>query len=256
MKLFLHLQICVAFIFLSVNTSAQIEAIEGLASGAADIISDIDPDACCLAAECCWHDGFFFFGFLVEHHEEIMDFKDENSSLLSLELDGSFAYSFHYTQGDYFKYIDYLPRVRANLGVVSFDYRGNFLNEYENDTVKSFNSSEFLMILNFVPENFLRFSIGGGLYYEEFKDVYYMDHYAGVRFGINNNKDFLDIDFRLVSSYENDAYPFLDLSLCYNTKLIDFEHFSAYISLGGVYQNYYSAHDIWGARGGLLLSIH
>lgn len=247
------------FIFGQLQINAQIEAIKDLASGAGSVLSDVsasDLDACCAASDCCWDGGFFFIDFLIDHHEEIMDFRYLDPTLLSLEIDAGFTNAFHYAHGNYYRYINYLPRARANLGVFAADFRYNILTEYTDDFPDSFKSWELLFLINLMPDDNVKFSIGSGVYYEMFTEKYYNENYFETRIGTFGNKDFLGMDTRVVFNYGTSQYPFFEAGIYYNTRFIDFEHLYTYIALGVTYQNYYQAHDIWAVRGSLIFNLH
>ena len=256
----LHKLLIVLFLFFgNISSYAQIEGIKDLASGAGSLLSDVsasDIDACCTASSCCWDGGFIFFDFLIDHHGDIMNFRYLDPTLLSLEVDVSFAYAMHYGYGDYYTYINYLPRARGNLGVFSADFRYNILTEYRDDFPDSFKSWELLFLLNLMSDESVKITLGSGVYYEMFTEKYYNESYFETRIGTFENKDFLGLDTRVVVDYRTGQYPFFEAGIYYNTRIIDFEHLYGYISLGGVYQNYYTAHDIWAARGGLIFNIH
>lgn len=238
---------------------SQIDAIKGLAEGAGSLISDISPalvEAGCNSMNCCWDGGLFFIDFLIDHQHEIMNLRKLDPTLISLEIDANFAYALHYSQGEIYTYINYLPQIRGNLGIFSTDFRYNILTEYLSDGPDSFNSWELVFMLNFVPGKAFKMSIGTGTCYEKYTDSYYNEHYFGTKIGLFQNRDFIDMDTRVVVNYSKGVYPFFEAGIRYNTKMINFEHLSAYISLGGIYQNYYQAHDIWAARGGLIFNIH
>lgn len=260
MKKLLRTLLFVVFLFFSnVESYTQIEAIQGLAEGAGSLISDISPvlvEAGCNSMNCCWDGGLFFIDFLIEHQREIMNLRKLDPTLISLEIGANFAYALHYSQGDMYNYINYLPQIRGNLGIFSTDFRYNILMEYLADGTDSFNSWELVFMLNFVPDETFKMSFGSGMCYEIYTDTYYNEHYFGTKIGLFQNRDFIDIDTRLVVDYARGIYPFFEAGVRYNTKMIKFEHLSAYISLGGIYQNYYQAHDIWAARGGLIFNIY
>jgi len=259
MKLFHYTSITFFLVFSNLSSFSQIDVIKDLASGAGSVLTDVsasDLEACCSAGSCCWDGGFIFVDFLIDHHDDILNFRHLDPTLLSLEIDANFAYALHYGYGDYYTYINYLPKVRGNLGVFSADFRYNILTEYTDDFPDSFKSWELLLLLNFMPDESVKFTIGSGVYYEMFTEKYYNENYFETRIGTFENKDFLGIDTRVVLDYATSQYPFFEAGIYYNTRIIDFKHLYGYISLGGVYQNYYQAHDIWAARGGLIFNIH
>jgi hypothetical protein len=255
-KIFL---IIISLIFYQFKSSGQIDVIKDLAEGAGSLLGDVsasDLEACCVASDCCWDGGIFFVDFLINHHEEIMDFRYMNPTLLSLEIDGSFTYAIHYGYGNYYTYINYLPRVRGNLGVFAADFRYNILTEYTDDFPNAFKSWELLFLINLMPDENVKFSIGSGVFYEEYTEKYYNENYFETKFGIFENKNFLGLDTRVVYDYNTARYPFFEAGIYYNTRIIEFEHLYGYITLGGIYQNYYQAHDIWAARGGFIFNLH
>ena len=241
------------------NLFCQIGDIKGLADGAGSLFSGCsgsDAGAACSSMSCCWDGGLFFVDFLIDHHKEIMNMKYLDPTLLSFEVNGNFAYALHYGHDTLFTYINYLPQLRANIGVFSTDFRFNMLTEYTNDFPNSFKSWELLFLINLVPDKNFRIAIGTGVYDEMYTNNYYNENYLGFKFLMPNQKDFLDIDSRLVIDYNRSLFPFFEGGIRYNTRIIDFNHVYAYVSLGAMYQNYYSNHDIWAARGGILVNFH
>ena len=254
-------KICIlcSLLFVQLTCISQIEAIKDLASGTGSILSDVSPsdlEACCSAGYCCWDVGVIFIDFLIGHHEDIMDFKYMDPTLLSLEIDGSFTYGIHYSLGNYYKHINYLPRVRGNLGVFAADFRFNLLTEYTDDFPDSYKSWELLILINLMPADNVKFSLGSGIFYETFTEKYYNENYFETRFGLFENKNFLGIDTRVVVDYSASKLPFFEAGIYYYTRIIEFDHLAGYIALGGTYQNYYQAYDIWALRGGLVFNLH
>ena len=241
------------------NSNGQIGDIKDLAGGAGELFSGCsgsDIDAGCSALSCCWDGGFFFVGFLIDHHEEIMNMRNIDPTVLSLEMDGQFAYALHFAQDKTYTYINYLPRVRGNLGVFSTDFRFNMLTEYTDDFPDSFKSWELLFLLNIIPVENFKITFGSGIYNETFTDSYYNENYVQFRIPMPKKSDFFDLDTRFVMDYSTSRFPFFEGGIRYNTRIINFSHFNAYITLGAMYQNYYSSHDIWAARGGISLNLH
>jgi hypothetical protein len=245
----------------SVKSKSQISDIMDLAGGAADALSGCsssDISAGCDAFNCCWQGGFYFVEFLIDHQHEIMDMRDLNPSLLSLEFDANVAYSFHYSadSGQFYKYFNYLPRIRGNLGIFSTDFRYNMLAEYDLDVPESYKSWDLILMLNFVPSEKFKISLGSGVYNELYTGNYYNEHYLNISFGMADNKNILDIDSRLAVDYAQSLFPFAEAGFRYKIRIMDISHVYSYFSLGFVYQNYYGQHDIFGGNAGLLFNIH
>ncbi len=238
---------------------AQIGEIKDLASGAGDLLSGCstsDIDAGCYALSCCWDGGFFILEFIIDHHEEILNMRYLDPTVLSFEIEPQLAYALHFGADQTYKYVNYLPQVRANLGVISTDFRFNMLTEYTNGFPDAFQSWEILLLLNIVPDKKFRISVGSGLYVETFTQSNYNENYLGLKFMMPNEKDFLDMDTRVVCDYNRGLFPFIEGGIRYSSRFIDFEHIYGYITFGAMYQNYYSSHDIWAAKGGLSFNFH
>jgi len=243
------------------KSNAQIGDIKDLAGGAADLFSGCassDLSAGCDAYYCCWNGGFHFFDFLIEHNKEIMQMKYLDPCLLSLEIDANAAYSVHYNPDSsrYYHYINYLPHIKCNLGIVSLDYRYNLLTEYVNDMPDTYKSWDLIMMLNFVPTDGVKISLGSGVYTETFTEKYYNEHYFFMQFGILENKDFLEIDTRVAVDYYTSLFPFIEAGMRYKLRMMEMPHVYGYLSLGGFFQAYYSEHQIYGLNAGLLFNIH
>jgi len=241
------------------NLIGQIGDIKGLADGAGELFSGCsgsDLSAGCMFMDCCYNGGLFFVEFLVDHHKEIMNMKYLDPTLLSVEMNGNFAYALHFSHDSLFTYINYLPQIRGNLGVFSTDFRFNMLTEYTNDFPDSFKSWELLFLINVAPAESFRLTLGTGVYSELFTESYYNENYLEFKFLMPNKSDFLDLDTRVVIDYNTSRIPFLEAGIRYNTRIIDFSHVYAYLSLGAMYQNYYTSHDIWAARCGIMFNFH
>jgi len=246
-------------LFMSNNIFGQIGDIKGLADGAGEVFSGCsgsDFDAACSGLSCCWDGGLFFIDFIFDHHEEIMNMRFLDPTVLSFEVDGQFAYALHYAHDTLFNYINYLPQIRGNLGIFSTDFRFNMLTEYTNDLPNSFKSWELLFLINIVPDESFKIAFGSGIYNEMYTDSYFNENYLQFKILMPNKHDLLHMDTRVVIDYANSRYPFFEGGIRYNTRIVTLSHLYGYITLGAMYQNYYSSHDIWAARGGIAFNFH
>ncbi len=249
--------IILLFFFLPFKIFGQIDAIKGLAEGGIDLLSDLDVEAAYSAISCCWDNGgVFLIGFMIDHHKEIMSLRNLDPTVVSFEARGGFAMGYHYTRSKNYIYVNYLPGLRGNLGVLSTDFRYNILTEYTDDFPNLFTSWEWLFLLNFEPDEKFKLTVGTGIQMEKFTDTYYNEHYIGFKLGFADNRDYLDVDTRFSINYDTGEFPFFEGGIRYNVRVINISNVFVYITLGGVYQNYYSSHDIWAAQGGLTFNIH
>ena len=114
MKYIFKILILVIFVINAQIAKAQIGEIKDLATGAADIFSGCsaaDVSAGCNLFSSCWQGGYVFIDFLADHHQEILNLRNLDPCLLSLDIDMNLAYSVHYSSnpGHYYNYINY-PR--------------------------------------------------------------------------------------------------------------------------------------------------
>jgi len=239
------------------KTSAQIDAIKGLAEGGAELLLNTDLDAGCSALSCCWDNGgVFFIGFIIDHHQEIMNLRNLDPTVVSFEARAGFAIGLHYTSNKNYIYVNYLPGLRGNLGVFSTDFRYNILTEYTNDFPNLFTSWEWLFLLNIEPVETFKITFGSGIQMEKYTDSYYNEHYVGFKIGFAENRNYLDFDTRFSMDYNSGEFPFFEGGVRYNTRIINISNVFVYITIGGIYQNYYSSHDIWAFQGGLIINVH
>jgi hypothetical protein len=185
-----------------------------------------------------------------------MDLRFLDPTLLSLEITPQAAYALHFDKDKTYTYINFLPQVRANLGIISTDFRFNMLTEYTNDFPNAFNSFEMLFLFNLVAQKKFRFSIGSGADYEFFTENFYNEHYIQFKIFLPNNSDFFDLDGRLSCDYERGLFPFAEAGIQYSSRIFSLAHLNTNLFIGCMYQNYYSAHEIWEFKGGLSLNIH
>ena len=256
------------FIFININSYSQIDDIKELADSSANsntnsffnTSSDNSTMSDALISSvfsCCWDIGIqVFTTILIEHHKEIMNLKNIDPSVLSLDLRANFTLGLHHSMDTNHISVNYLPGVRGNIGIFSSDFRFNMLTEYTNDMPNSFKSWEWLFLLNIKPSETFRITFGTGMQKENSTGNIYNQHYLGFKIGVLNNKDYIEADTRLSTNYATENFPFFEGAISYNTRIINFDFANVYIRIGGIYQNYYSAYDIWAANGGIIFNLH
>ena len=185
-----------------------------------------------------------------------MNLLENDPTVMSVDARANFALGGHYSRNTNYVYVNYLPGIRGNLGAFSTDFRFNVLTEYTDNFPDSFTSWEWLFLFNIEPTSTFKLTFGTGVQAEKYSDSYFNEHYLGFRFGLANNIDFIEADTRMSIDYETGAIPFFEGGIHYRKRIAAFSSVYMYITLGGVYQNYYSSHDIWAAQGGLVVNIH
>jgi hypothetical protein len=182
----------------------------------------------------------------------------ENTQDFSLELKPQFDIGFHKGIDKNYTHVDYLPGIRANLNVVSLDFRYNILTEYTDDFPDSFKSWELLFMLNLSANQDFKINIGTGIHREIWDDepISFHEYYFGTQIPFANGADYFDADTRFSVDYETEAFPFFEIGGRFNKRFLNFDHLSGYITLGATYQNYYQSYDIWALRGGVVIKWH
>lgn len=206
---------------------------------------------------CCFDMGVsMFFALIVENHQSMMELLEKDPTVLSFEARTNFAVGLHYSKDMNYTYVNYLPGVRGNLGAFSTDFRFNILTEYTDDLPNSFTSWEWLFLFNIEPVETFKLTFGTGVQSETYSGSYFNEHYIGFKFGLADNKDYLDIDTRFSMDYESGAFPFFEAGVHYKKQIAEFGNVFMHITLGGIYQNYYQSNDIWALQGGLIINVH
>jgi len=209
------------------------------------------------AFSCCFNNGFLLaVGLIAENHQSIMKLMENDPTVLSFEARANFAVGLHYSKSGNYTYVNFLPGVIGNLGAFSTDFRFNILTEYTDDFPNSITSWEWLLLFNIEPVETFKLTFGTGVQAERFSDSYFNEHYIGFRFGLSNNRDFINANTRFSIDYSTSAVPFLEAGIHYKKRIAEFNNVFMYITLGGLYQNYYSSHDIWAFQGGFIVNVH
>ncbi len=248
MKIFFSL---ILFIFLKFSSFAQVEAIGEAAQALAENSNEIAE--CCIAcADPIFIQSFeFLFIAAVAHHENLID-NYENKKITSLDLFTNIAYDFD-------KQVHFLPEVRLNWGVLSTQFKYNYLQESKNDSTFTYKTWHWqLLQLNIYPsENFI-IRFGAGIFYDYFVSSSYNEFFLGLELNSENEMFFVNIEGRYCDTYhqvENRAV-YREANARFNLKILDTPHFWTYLSIGGIYHNYYGEFGILSGQVGLNFNFH
>jgi len=91
---------------------------------------------------------------------------------------------------------------------------------------------------------------------EIFSDLLFNSHYFGVKTILSEKQDYLDINGRLTVDYKTNEWPFSEFDFNFNKRIFNVKKFSGYLSIGVMYQNYYSTTGIWSLQAGLKFNLH
>ena len=205
----------------------------------------------------CFDFGCTIFGDVIgQYTSEVYKKKPDNPAILSVDFDAGFAPAYEYNNSTFYKYMIFLPGIRANLASFMLEFRGNLLTEFDDNLPNTFKCWDGVIGFNIVPSASVIITLGTGVQREKYNDMYYHEYYLGSRVWMRENRNYLELNYRLSKDYETNIIPFQELSIKYNFRIMNSEKANIHFTFGGHYQNYYELHDIWGLRTGLILNIH
>jgi hypothetical protein len=143
------------------------------------------------------------------------------------------------------------PRVRANWGIFSTDFRMNYVIEEGIDGMKHIRTDDWQVVqLNIVTARNVTFRVGGGILHENFG--------RGETFGEGTvGVQVLSNDQRLGGTTEYRwSEPRRELNGSFHYRLFKHGGFSMYATAGAVVQTYYETVRVWGLQGGLMFRFN
>jgi hypothetical protein len=143
------------------------------------------------------------------------------------------------------------PRVRANWGIISTDFRMNYLIEDDIDGVKYIRTDDWQIAqLNLITARNVTFRIGGGILHENYS--------GGKTFGegtvgiqLLSNREHLGgmVEYRW-------SEPRKEWNSSLHRRLLHTDHFKMYATGGIVFQQYYDTINVWGLQGGMMFRFN
>ncbi len=146
------------------------------------------------------------------------------------------------------------PRIRANWGLFSTDFRMNYLIEDDIDGVKHIRTNDWQVLqLNLVTQPFFTFRVGTGFMQEAFEDhQYFSESTLMLNIHAADQSKVLGFEYRFSKDWYTGANPRQEFSIQYQEQIFQASLLHGYVSLGGLYQRYYSSIDVWGIQAGLV----
>lgn len=189
----------------------------------------------------------FFFQFMftevIHAQQQKISRKHEIPSIISLDvmLQAAAQPSSYYIMH---------PRVRANWGLFSTDFRVNYILEEGIDGIKYLRTNEWQVLqLNLVTTKDVTVRVGGGVLYEAFEmKRSYPEWTGGVHimpFGKLGG----------VAEYRS-AESRREVNAHVRYGFFEKRRLHGYLTAGAVYQRYYSQVDVWGMQAGVVLSLY
>ena len=195
------------------------------------------------------------FEIMAEHHQDIMSYRQENPSVLSLSLKPMFGYGVHFSSSPY-DYYNLLPAVRGDWGVVATEFRMNYLIDMVDYRVDAFKTIDWLFILNLYPVANARLSTGFGFWYEKYQEFASAEFYLGYEQGLNDRSMLINIDSRVAFGNSNSDINYTEISGALSARFFKSQNLSAYGTIGASYQNFYLSYDVWLLNAGLNFNLH
>ena len=143
------------------------------------------------------------------------------------------------------------PRLRANWGLFSTDFRFNYLIEEGVDGVEYLRTDDWQILqLNVLSFNNATFRVGGGILHEDFSGGKTFPEWT-VAFQLQNNNRRVGgvVEYRT-------SEPRQEFSSHVQLRLVGTERFHVYGTGGLVFQRYYHTINVWGMQTGLMFRIN
>lgn len=199
--------------------------------------------------------GGFFINFLFGGIAEWQSFKlrsdrERYPGMVSLDLmfQGAVKPSGYYILW---------PRIRGNWGIFSTDFRMNYLIEEDTEGYKHIRTNDWQVLqLNLVTSRFVTLRFGTGFMQEAF-NTKEMFSESAILLGIHapDQTKSINFEYRFALDFDSDANPRDEFGVYYQHQLFSSGKLHGYVSVGGVYQNYYHSIEVWGFQGGFVLRI-
>ncbi len=201
--------------------------------------------------------GGFFVDVFINSLSEIgvwqqykLDKRSENEYIVSLDIIAQAAIqpSRYYLMN---------PRIRGNWGLFSTDFRINYLLEEKITGNEDLTSIDWQILqLNLVTTRHVIGRIGGGFMKENFggRESFFESTY-GVFFQSGQKNLGANLEYRLAQDFTTGAIPRRELATHFEYRLASKGYWNTYITLGGVYQQYYESVSVWGLQAGLALRV-
>jgi hypothetical protein len=216
-------------------------------SGGSGKVSDDLAEGCveACAATCFQIVGEAIWSGLVVHHNYMMDSVNYDPTVFCFDIMPHFAYNPDK------KYINALPRVRGTWGVLSTDFRYNYLAEKVNSRYIDYQAVEWQVLqLNFTKIPVFNFRIGTGFYYDLFAKQIYSESSVAIGLRFNDFKLMTDLEGR----YAPDALTEINFRLSY--RLLQTKAMNMYLVFGVLNQNYFSSVNLTSVQCGLTFNLH
>jgi hypothetical protein len=155
-------------------------------------------------------------------------------------------------------YYIFNPRVRGTWGILSSDFRTNYMVEQTIEGNADLTTIDWQIVqLNFVNTRNVIARAGAGFMQENFGD-----HMSFFESTISSNLMFDDnqwggfIEWRSAKDFETQAVPRREFNLQVQKQVFEAGALHGMVTAGLQFQRYYSQINVWGMQGGFILKLY
>jgi len=154
-------------------------------------------------------------------------------------------------------YYLFWPRIRANWGLFSTDFRMNYLIEEGAEGFEHIRTNDWQIVqLNLVTSRFFTFKVGTGIMQEAFSAERTFSETAFLMFvHAPDQSKILGFEYRFSKDFDTGSNPRWELSAQYQHELFNKGALHGYATVGTVFQKYYNTIDVWGIQAGFVFRI-
>jgi len=154
-------------------------------------------------------------------------------------------------------YYLFWPRIRANWGLFSTDFRMNYLIEEGVDGYEHIRTNDWQIIqLNLVTSKFVTFKVGTGIMQETFNAERTFSETAFLLFvHAPDQSRLLGFEYRFAKDFDTGSNPRWELSAQYQHEIFNKGALHGYATVGTVFQKYYNEIEVWGIQAGLVFKF-
>jgi hypothetical protein len=236
---------------------SQIDAIKAAADGAeiaAELLLNSDFNGGGI-------DELFYLFFLddvflgsyramAEQNRRVLDNRDTYPDALALKY---YASGLADGQGT----LDIQQRLNWTWGIWGTDLKLNYLNEFEEGTMKSYKTIHWQILqMNMYVAESMNLRFGAGTIYDTYAGKSYTEYLGSMTFYMNDNKLKTTIEGTTPSRDYSNSTVFSEVNVFCEAQIISTEHLNGYFMVGGMYQNYYDVAQKQMLQAGLSFMIY
>jgi hypothetical protein len=150
------------------------------------------------------------------------------------------------------------PRIRANWGILLTDYRMNYMFEQVPGGLIDMRTDDWQILgLNLIQQRNFNFRISTGIMYERFgENNSFNESVVGAQWRSSSGRIGALGEYRTARNYGTGERPRTEVNVSFIRTISHTARFDLSVTLGGVYQLYYSEIPVWGMQGGLVARVY